>query len=67
MNIIGRLVMRPPILLVRSCFFVIFFGSLLFLIERPFIAFSGIPGWNISRFYFLWILSVTNCFYPLGL
>ena len=35
MNIMGRLVMRPPILLVRSCIylFIIFLGSLSFLWE----------------------------------
>jgi hypothetical protein len=30
----------------------IFSRSLLFLAERPFIAFSGIPGRSISRFHF---------------
>ena len=39
-----------PILLARSC--LLFFGSLLFLVERIFIAFLWIPGWGISRFYF---------------
>jgi hypothetical protein len=51
MNIMGWLVMRPPsswLGLVLS----FFFGSLLFLVERLFIAFSGIPGRGISRFYF---------------
>jgi hypothetical protein len=53
MNIIGWLMMRPPILLARSWFLLFFFGSLLFLAERLFIAFSGIPGRSISRFLFL--------------
>jgi hypothetical protein len=49
MNIMGWLVMRPPILLARSCFLLFFFGSLLFLIERLFIAFSRSRGSNFAQ------------------
>jgi hypothetical protein len=41
---------ETPYPLTRSCF-IIFYGSLLFLAERPFIAFSGILGRSISRSY----------------
>jgi hypothetical protein len=40
---------ETPYPLTRSCF--IIFESLLFLAEKPFIAFSEIPGRSISRFY----------------
>ena len=41
---------ETPYPLTRS-FFIIFYGSLLFLVEKPFTAFSGIPGRSILRFY----------------
>jgi hypothetical protein len=37
-----------------------------FLTEKPFIAFSGIPGRSISRVSF-WLFNLANYFYPLGL
>jgi hypothetical protein len=45
MNIMGRLVMRPPILLVRSCIylFIIFLGSLSFLSRGFFCCLLGDP------------------------
>jgi hypothetical protein len=53
---------ETPYPLVRSCF-IIFFGSLLFLAEKPFIAFSGIPRRSISRLYFR-LLSFTILLLP---
>ena len=60
MNIMVWIMMRSPILLVRY-YFVIFFRSLLFLAERIFIDFSGIPRRSISRFHF----SMAFIFYQL--
>ena len=57
MDLIGWLVMRPPILWLGLVFYY-FSGSLLFLAEKLFIAFSGIPGRSISRFH-------SFCFYLL--
>jgi len=37
-----------------------------FLIEKPFTAFSGIPGRSISKVSF-WLLTLVSYFYPLGL
>jgi hypothetical protein len=51
MDLIGSLVMRSPILWLGRV--LLFFRVLLFLAEKPFIAFSGIPGRSISRFHFL--------------
>jgi hypothetical protein len=54
MNIMGRLVMRPPILLVRSCIYLFhfFLGSLSFLSRGFLLPSRGSPGRSISRFYF---------------
>ena len=37
-----------------------------FLVEKSFIAFSGIPGRSISKVSF-WLLTLASYFYPLGL
>src|ERR1700722_17435996 len=54
MNIMGRLVMRPPILLVSSCIYLFhfFLGSLSFLSRGFLLPSRGSPGRSISRFYF---------------
>jgi hypothetical protein len=54
MIIMGRLVMRPPILLVRSCIYLFhfFLGSLTFLSRGFLLPSRGSPGRSISRFYF---------------
>jgi hypothetical protein len=54
MNIMGRLVMRPPILLVRSCIYLFhfFLGSLSFLSRGFLLPSRGSPGRSISRFSF---------------
>jgi hypothetical protein len=49
MDLIGWLVMRPPIL--QLGLDLLFLWVPLFLAEKPFIAFSGIPGRSISRFH----------------
>jgi hypothetical protein len=50
MDLIG-LVMRPPIL--QLGLVLLFLWVPMFLVEKPFTAFSGIPGQSISRFHSL--------------
>jgi hypothetical protein len=64
MDLIGWLVMRPPILWLGLVLLFIS-GSLLFLVEKLFIAFSRIPGRSISRVYFR-LLYFTSLLLPSG-
>jgi hypothetical protein len=69
MNIMGRLVMRPPILLVRYCIYLFHFSwGPLVSYREAFYCLLGDPLGEASLgFIFLWLLSFTSCFYPLGL
>jgi hypothetical protein len=67
MDLIGWLVMRPPILQLGLDFIILWVPP--FLAEKPFIAFLGIPGRSIKGFVFLpatFTLWAFSPFFPQG-
>jgi hypothetical protein len=67
MDLIGWLMMRPPIIQLGLDFIILWVH--LFLVEKPFIAFSalGDPWAKHLKVLFFWLLSFASYFYPMGL